>query len=264
MNHFQAAKRRRTALLIASMLLAAWSRVGLAKEASPVPPTLEIEVLDPQADPLGNPAIEFKCGQPGELTIDIPPVVLVHRYYYTGDRNFQGPMLPGGPSIVVINHPKTGERLYIPVQMLPGAPKVTYHKDSIRYDYGENAITIAFGLLGNPVVNYRNGVRLGTRAKNLVVKSAVATGALVDRTGAPEVVMDTAEQAKNLVVDAADGIHTVGTYVAIPMQQILSLVPFAKVLEREPQDRAYQQRQDKIRRAAEKASSDDLDLRTLR
>ena len=31
--------------------------------------------------------------------------------------------LEGGATIVVVNHPKTGERCYIDVQMLPGAPR---------------------------------------------------------------------------------------------------------------------------------------------
>jgi hypothetical protein len=79
MIHLQATKRRRSVLLIAPIFLAAWSSVGLAKETSPVPPTLEIEVLDPQADPLGIRRLNSN-GQPGELIIDIPCRAL-HRYY---------------------------------------------------------------------------------------------------------------------------------------------------------------------------------------
>src|SRR5262245_125102 len=85
-------------------------------QPAPVPPDLEIEVLDPNVDPRGNPtvvtrpaAIPTGMGASGRVIVDIPPTVLVHRYYYTGDRSFQYKMLPGGPCIVVASHPKTGE-----------------------------------------------------------------------------------------------------------------------------------------------------------
>lgn len=108
-----------------------------------VPPAQEIEVLDPHVDPRGQPRV-IPHPTPNGLEIEIPPVVVVHRFYYTGDREFQGPLLPGGPSIVVANHPATGERVYLEVQMLPGAPCVTYRRDCIRYDYGAQAIELRF------------------------------------------------------------------------------------------------------------------------
>ena len=86
-----------------------------------VPPVLEIEVIDPGVDARGNPAVQLHNVGSGTV-VDIPPTILVHKYYYTGDRSFQGPSLPGGPSIVVAAHPRTGDRTYVPVQLLPGAP----------------------------------------------------------------------------------------------------------------------------------------------
>jgi len=130
-----------------------------AAQTVPVPPTLEIEVLDPNVDPLGNPAVIVRDLGHGQSKVEIPPVVLVHRYYYTGDRSFQGPMLPGGPSIVVVHHPRTGQQCYIPLQMLPGAPRVHYTGHKIEYDYGSNGICLSFGLWGNPKVTYRVLVR---------------------------------------------------------------------------------------------------------
>ncbi|MFN0054899.1 MAG: hypothetical protein ACKV0T_22235 [Planctomycetales bacterium] len=126
------------------------------RKTVPVPPGLEIEILDPGVDPIGNPAVLPQASRGGERGVAIPPTVLVHRYYYTGDRNFQGPLLPGGPSVVVFNHPKTGERLYLDVQMLPGAPRVFYTSRSIEYDYGEQRIVIGFNLCGKPTVTFHN------------------------------------------------------------------------------------------------------------
>src|SRR5215210_1802429 len=82
-----------------------------AKFPAAVPPTLEIEVLDPNVDPVGNPAVVPTIGPDGLTHITIPRTVLVHRYYFNGERTFQGPLLRGGPCVVVINHPKTGEQL---------------------------------------------------------------------------------------------------------------------------------------------------------
>src|SRR5437870_1587189 len=80
-----------------------------AHQPAPVPPALEIEILDPNVDPRGNPAVLTRpatvltcTGPEGRVVVDIPPTVLVHRYYYTGDRSFQARLLPGGPCIVVV------------------------------------------------------------------------------------------------------------------------------------------------------------------
>ena len=111
------------------------SRAG--QPAPPVPPTQEIVVLDPNANSTGKPAVQLKVNPvTGSQEVEIPPVVIVHNFYYTGDRWFQGPMLPGGSSILVVNHPSTGQRCYIPAQMLPGAPVIRYSARSIEYDYG--------------------------------------------------------------------------------------------------------------------------------
>ena len=96
---------------------------------------LKVEVAD-----LGPSPVELGRDEAGNVIVDIPPVILVHRYYFTGERSFQAQLLPGGPSIVVVNHPKTGERTYIDVQMPPGAPRVTYTDHSIEYDYGETGV----------------------------------------------------------------------------------------------------------------------------
>ncbi|MCD0458820.1 hypothetical protein [Roseiconus lacunae] len=124
-----------------------------------VSPVLEIEVIDPGVDARGNPAVLLESDGEG-LLVDIPPTVLVHRYYYTGDREFQGPRLPGGPSIVVANHPKTGERVYVSVQMLPGAPLVRYTHRLIEYDYGDRGLSVIFTKDGGTCTKVRNGRKL--------------------------------------------------------------------------------------------------------
>lgn len=136
-----------------------------SRPAAPVPPTQEIEILDPGVDPTGKPAVLVRPGMNGLQQVEIPPAVIVHRFYYTGDRTFQGPMLPGGPVIIAVNHPKTGERVYVPLTMPPGAPRVTYTGRTIRYDYGPQSVTLTFGICGKPTVSYSQGTIAGDRLR---------------------------------------------------------------------------------------------------
>ena len=133
-----------------------------------VSPVLEIELLDPNKDARGNPAIVTKTDAAGNTQIDIPPTLIVHRYYYTGDRSFRGPDFPGGPSIVIAQNPRDGQQVYLPVQMLPGSPVVRYTARAIEYDFGNRAVIVTFPKLGDPTVSYRNGRPLGEKASKLL------------------------------------------------------------------------------------------------
>jgi len=230
-----------------------------------VPPTDEIELLDPNADPLGRPAVELQYSAHG-LHVDIPPAVLVHKYYYTGDRSFQAQMLPGGPSIVVVNHPKTGERCYIPVQMLPGAPRVTYTGNAIEYDYGENGITVHFGLFGAPTIKYRSGLTWGAKMSNLVHAEQVR--AKTQQMAAGSKAMASTSQT-TLKVAAIHGSQLVKT-VTLPVHNVLRVLPFGAAIF-DP-DRhtiwaekvAEHQRQHEIEHAAKIQERNELTIRTNR
>lgn len=114
----------------------------------------DVVVYDPGVHQRGLPSPQFK--QSGKrLTVDIPPAVHVHRYYYSGDKEIQGPLIRGGPTVVVANHPKTGERMYIDVMLPAGAPTIVYNKSGITYVYPNHRVNIHFGslpLLGDRVV----------------------------------------------------------------------------------------------------------------
>jgi len=185
-----------------------------------VPPTDEIEVLDPSSDPLGRPAVELRR-TPGGLEIDIPPTVLVHKYYYTGDRSFQAQLLPGGPSIVVVNHPKTGERCYLDVQMLPGAPRVTYTDHSIQYDYGEHGITLAFGPLGHPKVKYRSGLPWTRKAAEAVHAEQWKSHAQKVARATKACYSASCSSLKEAAVDA----HKIAAGATLPIKHVLRIMP---------------------------------------
>ena len=90
----------------------------------------ELVIYDPGNHDRGLPAIEF-AESPEGIQIEISPATHVHRFYYNGDKEYQGPLLQGGPTVVVANHPRTGKRLYIDVNLPSGAPVIVYDEDSI-------------------------------------------------------------------------------------------------------------------------------------
>ena len=104
-----------SACLVLVLVAGSVRATGPHAATAPVPPTQEIELLDPGVDPTGKPTaiVRPDPNNPGLQQVDVPPAILVHKFYYTGDRTFQGPMLPGGPTIAALNHPKTGERTYV-------------------------------------------------------------------------------------------------------------------------------------------------------
>lgn len=163
------------------------TRTGpLRPAAVPVPPSDEIEVLDPGQGSTHIPAVVTGVGEDGIQRVDVPPAVLVHRYFPTGDRSFQAQFLPGGPVIVAANHPKTLERVYVPVTLPPGAPRVTYSGKTIRYDYGPQSVTLSFGAIGCPRVTYSQGTVIGEKVRNLAEHTADRTAELAETAGVPQ------------------------------------------------------------------------------
>jgi hypothetical protein len=233
------------------------------RKSVPVPPTLEIEVLDPNVDPLGNPAVLTKK-TPHGLEVDIPPVVLVHRYYYTGDRSFQGPMLPGGPSILVMNHPGTGVRQYLEVQMLPGAPRVTYTRHAVTYDYGPQAITVYFGLHCKPKVTYVEGVPIGEHLRRTREEMHRNLDDLARRSGLTEASKQVHDGVKNAADNAVELTHNVAKRIASPVVQLVRATPLGSVFAANPERQAERARDASVQRAGADARALAADIKTVR
>lgn len=241
---------------------------GTAGERPPatVPPTLEIEVLDPGVDPLGNPAIFLEPGRLGQMQVEIPPVVLVHRYYYTGDRSFQGPMLPGGPSIIVAHHPQSGERLYVPVQMMPGAPRVTYTAHSIVFDYGEQGTTVHFGQAGSHKVKYRTGRTIRQRTGDLIQIDRLSRQTRDARVQLQIFHRRSTTVLKGAAIEVADVAHM----VTLPVHNFVAMMPFGQMVigtdweSRFAQRAAEHDRDHAAHRAEKDAKWDAMSIPTVR
>ncbi len=256
------------ALAIAALVALFPASVLAQRHAAPVPPTLEIEVLDPGVDPLGNPAVTVTpdLEDPGQYLVDIPPTVVVHRHYYSGDRSFQGPMLPGGPSILVMNHPRTGERCYVSAQMLPGAPRVTYRSHSIDFDYGENGITVHFGMFGAPSLKYRSGKTWGQKTSAALHTEQLRNGWQKVKEHSHTAAQRGTLAGTGLLVE----IREQTKIVTLPAQNLVRLMPFGAALtsgDVGPQlaERAIEhERSHRARHAEREQAWEQLDIRTIR
>jgi hypothetical protein len=232
----------------------------------PVPPTEEIEVLDPNVDPMGRATVQVKpvIGADGVARVDIPPCVIVHKFYYTGDRSFQGPMLPGGPSILVVHHPGDGERLYLEVQMLPGAPRVIYTRHSIEYNYGLQSIILSFGAHGRPKVSYRQGVSTATKVRVATAQVRQATARLVERTGAPAAARKVLDGTKNVAETGADHVHDIGKAVVTPVIKIVQIIPGVKMLTSSAEERVQHERDTLVQQAESEVTNLEASIPTIR
>ncbi|AMV27012.1 hypothetical protein VT84_21600 [Gemmata sp. SH-PL17] len=237
---------------------------ALRAASAPVPPTQEIEILDPNVDPTGKPTVRTAAFVPPgsnpacavlpasapQQQIDVPPTVLVHKFYYTGNRTFQGPMLTGGPVIVSANHPKTLERTYVPVMLPPGAPRVTYTNDTIRYDFGPQSVTLVFGHCGNPRVRYSQSTNASETAHKKIAATKAETRSFVQRTGIPEGMQRFKEGTKSTCGAIADRINDVGHTTADVFRNATDFIPGAQLLKSTPEDKAVRE-QERLQRATE-------------
>lgn len=229
-----------------AITLVAWCVLSAAVQAGEprpalVPPGLEIEILDPNADPDGNPAVEL-VDVDGRTIVDIPPVVLVHRYYYTGERSFQGPLLRGGPTIIVVNHPKNGERLYVQTSMPPGAPRVIYKRSSIEYDFGTQGVLLWFDLCGKAKVTYRQGPKVSTVARKTARGASRVVTDLAVRTGLPKYAVGLGGLTWNLTQTTADRVGGITKRVVEPVVGGVRSTPFPSLIFSTAEDRAASKR----------------------
>jgi len=119
--------------------LSCW--MGSAVAAEPEKPGLsELVILDPGIDETGLPAVLVN----DENEADIPPTVHVHRYYYSGDKEFVAEYIDGGLTIVKAVHPVTGVHCEVRVVLPPGVPTIAYDNNSITYVYPDRRVKICF------------------------------------------------------------------------------------------------------------------------
>ncbi len=107
----------------------------------------ELVIYDAGTHERGIPGVLLGESSEGQK-VEFSPAIHVHRYYYNGKKEYQGPIISGGPTIVVARHPCTSETMYIEVDLPGGAPLISYDKHSITYVYSHNRVKLLFTRTG--------------------------------------------------------------------------------------------------------------------
>ena|GEM_PF-7094763 len=79
---------------------------------------------------------------------DLPPIHL-HRNYFNGVKEYQGPSLPGGLTVLAAHHPESTDRSWeslktVRVVLPAGLPVIVYRRDSITYAYDDRRVMFRF------------------------------------------------------------------------------------------------------------------------
>lgn len=229
-----------------------------------VAPVDEITLIDPGTNAEGKPQPVIQDGQ-----VDIPPTIVVLNYYYTGDRNFRGPTFTGGPSILVVEHPQTGERLYLDLQLLPGSPRVFYRRHWIAFRYPDQTVKVQFCNPLNPlhrhepIVKYCKG-HGGIHETLNAVNPVPGVHQWIERTGAPEAVESVAGGTKTLLFRTADGIRKVGETATTPIKLVKNSTIIGSLFESSPEEEATRARDAAVTRAQQEIDSRNITIPTLR
>ena len=248
----------RTALALVCLISSVTGEVVVAQEAPrlAVAPVDEILVLDSRTDPEGKPSPVFVTDAAGQPQLDIPPTLIVHRHYYTGDRDFRGPAFPGGPSTVVVNHPFAQERLYLDVDMPAGSPRVTYRQHSISYNFGNDCVEIRFadpilglGKRSNPTIKYTRGTPASLEA-GASTNSRIPGAGLLERSGIPDAFAATGRGVSRLANGTADAVRTTGETIGGGTAALLRATPLNRLVDEPIEDNAAAVRNRAVERAA--------------
>lgn len=246
-------------LLVAAGLLAAAARAVEPKVAG----MNELAIFLPGTHDRGLPAVRFqpKCGN--QLEVDIPPTVHVHRYYYSGDKEFQGPIIQGGPTVVVANHPKTGERMYVNVTLPPGAPKIVHNKQSITYLYADRRVEICFSCRHPEQVTIKqlSGQGAGRRWHELATSVRTKTHQCLQASPLAHAVAETGRDAGKLVVGAKAAAGSLAAQGIQRVKQAAHALPGVTALESYGEQQAARVQQTVIDNAA--ARKDRLESKYL-
>ena len=213
---------------VATLLFLALCQASSAAAVEPIVAGLdELVVFDPGKHERGLPAVELKDAGEG-LTVDIPSCIHVHRFYYSGDKEFQGPLIAGGPTVVVANHPKTGKRMMVDVMLPPGAPRIAHNKSGITYVYKDKRVEVEFQCFpfdpDKVVVKHYSGrgmarnlhdarKQLSQSTKDRLAKSTFVDSTKEAATGAHDLLKGLTVASGDLAAKSADGAKSLANLI---------------------------------------------------
>jgi hypothetical protein len=227
----------------------------LGRAAPAVEPTVpglnELVILEPGKHERGLPAVELKphCGG---LLVDIPPTVHVHRYYYSGDKEYQGPIIQGGPTVVVANHPKTGRRMYVEVTLPPGAPRIAHCRTGITYVYPDRRVMIRYlsCFPEEAVVKYSSGRGMGRRVREYHEAATSTASRAIQSSPLLQSVKETTAEGGKLIAGATGGAESMSAQLLDAARQAVQALPGVSALRSYADEREMRANAAELRGAA--------------
>lgn len=241
------------------VLLVAWAAAGavllLSRQAWSVEPRVaglnRLVVVPPGTHERGLPAVRGETVDGQYLTIDLPPTLHVHRYYYAGDEEYQGPLLEGGPTVVVANHPKSGERMYIEITLPPGAPVIAYNKSSITYVYPHSRVAVHFSTWhpDRVTVGYHSGKGFTRRTQEISAQMLAATRLRCSNSATWQALKDCGAHTSDLLVGGGQALDGAASGLLDRTRQMGQAVPGITALSSLAEQRDERANQAAIREA---------------
>lgn len=182
----------------------------------------ELVVIDPAVQENGLPVPIVEGGR-----VEIPPTLHVHPYYYCGDKEYQAQILNGGPTIIVANHPKSGDKLYIDAVLPAGAPVIAYNSHSICYIYQDRRVFIEFPPIckHRAVVKYVSGRGLVREANEHIAETKEEIREHKRRSRLVTELGEFKEDASNITKGAIGVVATTGAIVVERTRAFASVLP---------------------------------------
>lgn len=170
---------------------------------------------------------------PGQSN-ELPPVHF-HRKYFDVAKEYQGPLIAGGLTVLVAHHPSTRAVMRVPVVLPTGTPVIVYRKSSITYVYDDRRVIFRFEPSGQCGVCVEKKDGIGTRANFQRLRSATGrVGARVrsglHRTPLTESVRNNARLVRDTAVGAAGTALTLASMWVDKVGQAAEALPGVKTL----------------------------------
>ncbi len=244
------------------LLAACLLTVATVSARQPDAPGLnDLVIYEPGAHERGLPAVQFRSADRGPgLCVDIPPTVHVHRYYYSGDKEIQGPIMQGGPTVVVASHPKTGERMYVDVMLPAGAPRISYCKSSITYVFPERRVVVHFSRYpfssDRVIVKYYQGQGIGRKMEAFHGKAKSHVKQHMAKSSSAQSVKQAAADTGKLLVGVKEAVGTLGSKAIDGAKSAVDLIPGVVPLRSMAEDRPKREYEDTVRQAARRKELD--------
>lgn len=190
---------------------------------------------------------------------EVQPTLHVHRNFYNGDKEFQGPLLAGGPTVVSACHPRTGKRLYAQVSLPSGAPIIVYDEDGITYVYRDQRVVLTFrGKAGaeEVVMTYKRGRGLCRVKQEHDAALAKQHKSFSGRFPLKRSVHDAAKTVQTTVKGAAGTATTAASAVVTRVKDGVSGLPGIQQLQGIGKEVDSQANIESLKQAANKAQNE--------